>query len=47
MVRIRPVLKEGADGPEDEVASRVRLVRCPLNWLQARSGVLLKELLIR
>ena len=41
------MLKERADRPEDEVSSRVCPVRCPLNWLHARSDGLLKELLVR
>ena len=43
---VRPVLKERVDGPEDEVPSRVCPIKRPLDWLQARSGVLLKEVLV-
>ena len=41
------MLKERVDGPEDEVPSRIRLVKRPLSWPQARSGVLLKGVLAR
>ena len=44
---IRPNLKERVDGPEDEVPSRIGVVRGPLSWHQAWSGVLLEGLLVR
>lgn len=43
---MRPVLKKGADRPEDEVPSRVCLIECPVKRLQARSSVLLKGQLV-
>lgn len=41
------MLKERVNRPEDEVPSRVCLVRHPLGWCQARSSVLLEDLLVR
>ena len=46
MTGVRPVLEQRADGPKDEVPSRLGLVKQPPNWFQARSGVLFKDVLV-
>ena len=43
---VRPVLKERADGPEDEIPSRVCFVRHPLSWPWGWSGTSLEDLLV-
>ena len=43
---VRPMLKEGADRPEDEVPGRVYLVGRPLNRIKPLGIMLLKDLLV-
>ena len=43
---IRPYLKEGVNGPEDEVPSRIGVVRHPLSWNRDRSRMLSEDLLV-
>ena len=43
MAIIWPYLKQRVDGPEDEVLSRIGVIRRPLSWHRARSSVSSKD----